>query len=75
MQDRDAREYVKQPDLNAGDKIQVDDDFDCMNGWSVKEVKDDENGLYLICSCGRHYIDGHGEFDDDTLIGIYKLPT
>ena len=74
MKDVDGREYAKQPELKAGDRLQVDDNFDCMEGWSAKEVEADEKEFYVHCSCGRHYLDGQGEFDDD-IIGIYKLPT
>jgi hypothetical protein len=70
--DKEGRPYARLVDLNPGDKIQVDSDFDCMEPWSIKEVyRDSKTGeLSIQCNEGGHVLDGQ-DFGDGYLVGIY----
>jgi hypothetical protein len=62
----------KLSDLKKGDKIEVDGGFECMFG--IKEIDEDEDGLFVPCSHGKHYLDGQLDFGGgDILIGIRKI--
>lgn len=72
MQDLNGREYAKLSELKAGDLIELDSEFTCMKG--VARICDEQGGLYICCSHGKHFLDGE-VYDnyDDSLIGIYKV--
>lgn len=74
MMDKQGREYAKLSELKAGDKVEVDADFDCMKPGSEKEVKSDAKGLYVDCEADGHYLAGQADNGED-LIGIYKVMT
>lgn len=71
MQDKDGREYAKLSRLVIGDKVEVDDDFDCMKGTRI--VHGNKQGKYITCDEGSHQLDGQLMDDGDSLVGIYKL--
>jgi hypothetical protein len=60
-------------DLKAGDTLFADDGFTCMQA-GVKTVREDEDGLYIPCADGSHYLDGQLR-EDGTLAGLVKLPS
>jgi len=73
MKDKQGREYARMSDLKEGDEVTVDGDFTCMLPWSQAEVLGDEDGLYILCEEGQHYLQGQLDYqDDDSLVGIYK---
>lgn len=74
--DVNGREYARLSELKPGDRVQVDDGFDCMEPWSIKEVQCNENGDWFInCSKVEHDLYGQLMDDRDHLMGIYKEPT
>ena len=71
MSDTTGRFYVKIRDLKAGDVVQVDGDFTCIEPWEQCTIKaDDVGNLYIDCVEGRHYLDGQEE--GDYYLGLYK---
>lgn len=74
--DLQGRPYARLSRLNAGDKVVVDGDFDCMVPWSEKTVHADGSGnLWIACSSREHGLDGSLMDDGDTLMGIYPEGT
>lgn len=75
--DIQGREYARLSQLKAGDRVQVDRDFTCIIPFSIRIVREDEQGLYIKCIEGNHYLDGQldeADGDDQILIGIYPAP-
>ena len=70
MKDKQEREYAKLSELKPGDTVTVDGDFTCIEPWSQREVHYD-NGLYISCTYGHHYLNGHHD-DDGYLVGVYS---
>ena len=57
--------------IKKGDKLIPDEGFDCMSPKQEYAVKMDTIGeLYVSCKCGRHYLDGQLNTDDD-YVGLY----
>ena len=69
--DKNGREWAKLSQLNVGDKIECDSGFDCVDTGAVLTVQQDEDGKYIACDHGRHYLNGHLETDGDHLVGVY----
>lgn len=67
-----GRPYIQISELQEGDKIEVDDGFDCAKPNTSHFVFKDEEGFYIKCSRGKHLLDGQLEDDGDTLIGVFK---
>ena len=72
MKDSDGREYARLADLRKGDKVQVDDGFDCMEPWSTHLVKEDYGGLFVQCAKGLHHLRSQLT-TDGALVGIYHV--
>lgn len=72
--DKIGRPWALKSDLKAGDKIALDEGFNCGSEphKPCKVFTDDIGGLYFRCEDGRHYLDGQlgdcGEY-----IGVYKV--
>ncbi len=62
---------MKLSDIKAGDIVVTDSRFTCMTSGKHIVYKNGD-GFYLLCSHGRHYLDG--QIDDETqeLVGITK---
>lgn len=75
--DLQGRKYKLKTEAKAGDIIFVDDGFPCMARWSVRKIEKAEDGLWIRCKSGRHYLNGQEDYRDgtDALIGIYPLIT
>jgi hypothetical protein len=59
-------------DVQAGDNLQVDDGFTCMQAEDVRKVEADHDGkLFVRCTDGRHFLDG--QIDGETLVGLQKI--
>lgn len=64
---------VKTQDLTDGLIVEVDSGFTCMDP-GPKVVYEGNEGFYLECGCGRHYLDGQIDHDDhSTLVGVYHM--
>lgn len=55
-------QFAKLDDVHLGTKLVPDAGFTCMEAGKIVEVTEDENGLFVPCSHGRHYLDG--QLDD-----------
>lgn len=60
--------FAKIDDVRVGTKLQSDDALTCLNMNAIHIVECDENGLFIICHDGRHYLDG--QIDGDEYIGL-----
>lgn len=78
--DAHGRPYAKLSQIKPGDKVLVDDGFECMKAWSIRTVWFQAGDLYLRCSgpdgeskplTERHSLEGQLQDDGDTLIGIF----
>lgn len=56
-------------DIKEGDKLRADGGFDCIKEGTILEVKQTNNGLYVECENGKHFIS-----DDETGFTIIKEP-
>ena len=63
--------YAKIADLRCGDTVKLDNGFSCMRG--TKTVENSEEGLYVSCTQGKHFLAGQLADDGEFLVGIYKL--
>jgi hypothetical protein len=72
MLDKQGREYAKMNDLRAGDFIEVDGDFSCLEKGARRQVCAGCNYLFIICDSGTHHLDGQ-LVEDGSLLGIYKV--
>lgn len=63
-------DYAKEADVKAGDVLVTDGGFTCMKDKELKTVCEDENGLYITCAEGHHYLDG--QLERKEYIGLRK---
>ena len=47
---------MKYNELKEGDMVNVDGGFACMSAGVQKVQKDNFDDLFIMCSCGRHYL-------------------
>lgn len=59
--------------VKDGSVLECDDGFTCLHDEDIVVVRKDENGLYVVCDEGRHYIDGQLDWDDCTTYVGFKL--
>lgn len=72
MHDKNGRDWAKLSLLKRGDKVETDESFHCV-AVPISTVYEDENGLFICCNQGKHYLDGQLNYEDnDSLTGIYK---
>ncbi len=69
--DKHGREWARLSQLAVGSKVECDSGFDCIEAGAVLTVQQDEDGMYVACHCGRHYLNGQLETNGDSLIGMY----
>ncbi len=62
---------MKLEDLKAGDVVEIDGGFDCMDAGE-HTVFHHENGLYLKCRAVKHFLEGQEDFDEEggELVGV-----
>ncbi len=60
--------WAKLSELKAGDKVILDNGFDCHEA-AIVEVKAHDDGLYFDCKEGRHYLAGQAD-DGEHCVGI-----
>lgn len=64
---------VRIDEVKPGDRLVPDDAFDCLEEGVPVEVRKDEDGLYVCCADGSHYLDGQLDFDSgEFLIGFRR---
>ena len=61
---------MKLDELKVGDTVITDGGFTCMKA-SPRKVHEDNEGLYIRCRDGRHYLDGQ-EDEDGELVGLSR---
>jgi hypothetical protein len=69
--DKQGRDYAKLSELRAGDMVQVDGDFTCLEPWTKHEVKASDDGLYIECGDGQHELAGQAD-DGEHCVGVYR---
>jgi len=63
--------YARIQDLKVGDRLCPDDGFTCMLEGDIKDVREDEMGLYVACTDGgAHYLDGQVDDEDGFCVGL-----
>jgi hypothetical protein len=65
------RQWAKFSKVKSGDRLFTDEGFTCMPAGEVKYVCRDEEGLYVPCRDGKHYLVGQRE--RDALVGFYTF--
>lgn len=63
-----AFDHVRIKDVKVGTVLIPDGDFTCMTMGRARTVHEDENGLYVGCRSGKHYLDG--QIEGDRYIGL-----
>lgn len=58
MKDLHGRAYATVASTKAGDTVQADGDFTCIDANAVLTVGECADGLYVPCSDGKHLLDG-----------------
>ncbi len=70
MKDLNERNYATTA-IKAGDIVQVDGDFTCLNDGETRTVVDDGDGPKIACTDGWHYLDGQLSDDGSHYVGVY----
>lgn len=65
--------FANLKDLKAGDKVRTDGGFTCMPEGATRTVRAGEDGLYVRCDDGRHYLDGQHDARTGECIGLSKV--
>lgn len=64
--------FIKVDDAVPGTKVMADGGFGCIEKGEVRTIQKDDEGCYIECTMGKHYLDGQiGE--DDTLVGLIAV--
>jgi len=64
---------MKLSQVKKGDVLISDGGFTCIKVGQRLLVRESEDGLWVTCACGRHYLTGQISFDDpDQLVGLRK---
>jgi len=72
MKDINGRAYATVAEVKKGTKLEVDEDFTCIDNKTVVVVKEDELGLFFECEEGHHYLDGQIDINTDSFyVGLY----
>lgn len=58
-------------EAKAGAYVVADGGFTCIPEGAILEIKQDNEGLYVNCEEGKHYLDGQYSYDGtERLIGF-----
>ncbi|SDA15108.1 hypothetical protein [Sphingomonas sp. NFR15] len=57
-----------------GTRVIVDEGFPCIKPGTRHYVRKDENGFYIACTSGSHYLEGQLE-EGDVYLGVYLAPS
>jgi len=69
--DRNGREWARLSQFMVRNRLVCDGSFSCLEAQEHCFVEQDEHGKYILCSHGKHYLDGQLEVNGDSLIGLY----
>lgn len=70
--DRNNRPYLRLSDLGPNTVVEFDNGFSCLRPYSRQLVNYDDDGAFVFCDEGKHYL--HGQADDgEHCIGVYKV--
>lgn len=62
--------FAKIGEVHRGVALRTDNGFTCLPANARRIVRADEFGeLWIACRCGRHYLDGQLD-DNDQLVGL-----
>lgn len=64
-------DYVKSKDVRVGDELLADGGFTCISEGVVLMVDSDADGLFVVCSEGKHYLEGQ-ECAGGFLVGLRR---
>lgn len=72
--DKRGRQYLKISEAYTGQRIIVDGDLPCMDGYETARLAYDPRfrDFYFICEKGQHYLSGQ-DVGDGYAYGIYPL--
>lgn len=56
-------------DITEGDLLVTDGGFTCISKNQTRPVKKDEEGLFINCLNGKHYLNGQTD-DQGNLVGL-----
>ena len=75
--DKAGRKYARVCEIVGGSVVEADDSFTCMQCGKQRPVHQNDNGLWVRCSSGSHYLDGQLAVDPETreefYLGLYKV--
>lgn len=63
---------MKLNDIKVGSCVVMDGGFSCMEA-GPHVVHQDEDGLYVVCRNGHHYLYGQEDEEDGELVGVRYL--
>lgn len=66
-----GRKYATIKNIKEGDRVQCDGDFTCIPANAIRIVRKSDEGLYIKCSEGEHYLDG--QIKQHYYIGLYPI--
>lgn len=72
MPDAKGNPWALVSETGAGSRLIPDDGFDCLRGGVTAVVCVDDGGLYVPCSCGHHYLNGH--YGGPEYVGLWREP-
>lgn len=64
------RKFVSVHEVKKGAVLVADGGFTCIRSGAVLTVEEDEDGLFVPCSHGGHYLDGQISDDGKTYVGL-----
>jgi|EndMetStandDraft_8_1072994.scaffolds.fasta_scaffold93719_3 hypothetical protein len=73
MHDKQGRAYATVRATCKDCTVEVDGSFTCMRAGERKVVKRDDDGLYIECDEGRHYLVGQESGDGTYYVGLYPV--
>lgn len=73
MPDTNGKPWALVAETRKGSVIRPDADFDCLSTAAALTVEEDEDGLYVPCTQGRHGLDGQISDDGTEYVGFYPV--
>lgn len=73
MKDLNGRPWASVSETKEGSVVECDGDFTCLKEGDRRTVKRDEDGLYIDCAAGQHYLDGQFDGAHKFYIGLYLV--
>ena len=69
----DGREWARVDQTKAGTMLIADGGFHgCIREGAVLTVEEDDDGLYVPCGHGNHYLDGQENDAGSHFVGLWK---